>query len=67
MSKGPAPIAGTVIIEFEGRKITASFSVAAGMVTVHTAAGDKTTQLGGSSAQSLARAMLRELAAEGKA
>jgi hypothetical protein len=67
MSKGPAPIAGDVTITFEGRTITASYSVAAGMVTVHTDIGSKTTQLGGSHAHSLARAMLRELAIEGKA
>jgi hypothetical protein len=35
--------------------------------SVVTARGSKTTQLGGSSAESLARIMLRELADEGKA
>jgi hypothetical protein len=67
MSKGPAPIVGTVTIPFEGREITASYSVGAGMVTVHCVNGDETTQLGGSSAESLARLLLFELAKNGKA
>jgi hypothetical protein len=67
MSKGPAPIVGDVTITFERRGITASYSVAAGMVTVHTDIGSKTTQLGGSPVEFLARLMLRELAIEGKA
>ena len=63
---GPAPVKGSVTIAFEGRIIAASYSVAAGMVTLHYHGGSKTAQLGGSPAHSLARIMLRELAQEGK-
>jgi hypothetical protein len=67
MLKGPAPVKGDVVIMFEGRKLTASYSVADGMVTVHTHNGSKTTQVGNVPADSLARLMLREMAQEGKA
>ena len=62
MSKGPAPVKGDVTIAFEGRVITASYSVAAGMVTIHTPNGSKTIRLGNAQAYSLARIYLRELA-----
>ena len=67
MSKGPAPVVEEVTIEIDGRAITASYSVAEGMVTVHTHRGSKTTLLGNMPAHLVARIMLRELASEGKA
>jgi hypothetical protein len=51
----------------DGRVVDGHYGVHERMVTVMTARGSKTTQLGGSSAESLARIMLRELADEGKA
>ncbi len=56
-----------VSIEHKGRKITGTVTVSNRMVTVSTPLGSKTTQLGGSPAELLARLMLRELADEGKA
>src|SRR5947209_4847460 len=51
----------------DGRVVHGHYGVHEGMVTVLTARGSKTTQLGGSSGESLAHIMLRELADEGKA
>jgi hypothetical protein len=51
----------------DGRVVHGQYGTHEGMVTVLTPHGKKTTQLGGSSAESLARLMLRELADEGKA
>jgi hypothetical protein len=66
MAKGQASIVREISTEFEGRQISASYSVAGVVVTVWTAHGRKTTQLGSSPVHSLARIMLRELAQEGK-
>jgi hypothetical protein len=62
MSKGPAPIAGSVTIRVDGREITASY-----IASVHCANGDAATQLGGSPAESLATLLLFELAKKEKA
>jgi hypothetical protein len=58
-----------VTIEFEGRTITGAYTVWSGMITVSTAMGRKTTQVGGSAGalDGLAKIMLRELAQEEKA
>jgi hypothetical protein len=56
-----------VTIEFEGRKVSGTYSVSRGMITVSTPYGRKITQVGGSTPASLARIMLRELAREGNA
>jgi hypothetical protein len=60
-----------VTIEIDGRTITGAYTVWSGMITVSTALGKKTTQVGGSGSpralDGLARIMLRELAQEGKA
>jgi hypothetical protein len=58
---------GTVSIEREGNKYTGEYSVSKGMLTVTAANGSKTTQLGGSPPEVLARTMLGELFQEGKA
>jgi hypothetical protein len=63
----PAANEGQVTIEHEGRLVTGTFSVWAGMVTVRSSGGHKTADLGESSAAGLARIMLRELAQDGKA
>jgi hypothetical protein len=60
------PIEDTVAVRFEGRDITASYSVAANMVTVHTPAGDKTDHINGLTAKTMARKLLFELARDGK-
>jgi hypothetical protein len=53
---------------FLGRLVKGSYSMSRdGLVTVKTPSGTKTTQLGGSPAIFVAKRLLRELAAEGKA
>jgi hypothetical protein len=55
-------------IDFRGRTVNGSYSTSReGLVTVKTLRGSKTTTLGGSNARVIARILLRELAAEGKA
>jgi hypothetical protein len=60
-----------VRIEFDGRTVTGAYTVWSGLITVSTAMGKKTTQVGGhrspDARDGLARIMLRELAMEGKA
>ena len=58
-----------ITIDYDGREVRGSFSVWGRTITVETAHGSKTTQLGGpaAKAEALARIMLRELAQEGKA
>jgi hypothetical protein len=53
---------------FLGRLVKGTYSMSReGLVTVKTPGGSKTTQLGGSPAIFVAKRLLRELAAEGKA
>jgi hypothetical protein len=55
-------------IDFRGRTISGSYSTSReGLVSVKTLRGSKTTTLGGSNPRLVARILLRELAAEGKA
>ena len=60
-----------VTIEFNGRLITGMYSVWADAITLRTALGSKTTQVGGTGSKRalewVARTMLRELALDGKA
>jgi hypothetical protein len=56
-----------VIAEFDGRLVSGSFAVEQGMVKVRTLKGQGATQVGVFNATWLARYVLRELAAEGKA
>jgi hypothetical protein len=60
-----------ITIEIDGRSITGSYTVWAGVITVSTDLGRKATQVGGSSSpgalDGLARIMLREMAQEGNA
>jgi hypothetical protein len=55
-------------IDFRGRTVSGSYSTSReGLVAVKTLRGSKTTTLSGSNATVIARILLRELAAEGKA
>jgi hypothetical protein len=56
-----------VIAEFDGRPVSGSYSVERGMVKVITLKGQRATQVGVFNTTWLARYLLRELAAEGKA
>jgi hypothetical protein len=57
-----------VSIKFAGRSVTGSYALEEGMVKVKSArGGEKATQIGNSPAIVIARILLRELAAEGKA
>ena len=56
-----------VYAEFDGRQISGSFAVEQGMVKVTTLKGQRATQVGVFNTTWLARYLLRELAAEGKA
>jgi hypothetical protein len=51
----------------DGRVISGTYGYSDRYVTVKTALGSKTTQIGGSPPRILAQIMLRELANEGKA
>jgi hypothetical protein len=55
-----------VTTEFNGRQISATYSVSRGAITVSTARDSKSTQVGGSTPAILARMLLRELAREGR-
>ena len=58
----------TITIEREGKTCTGEFRVEKGMVEVTTETGGyKSTQLGASPADSVARLLLSELVREGKA
>jgi hypothetical protein len=53
-------------VEFEGETYKVTYSVAARMVTVSTAYSSKTTQLGGSTPEQLARIMAKEVLRQDK-
>jgi hypothetical protein len=57
----------TIEIRFDGRVVRGSWAHDGSMVQVRTPYADKTTQIGGSPPETLARIMLGELAKEGKA
>jgi hypothetical protein len=61
----------SVTIEVDGRSITGTYSVWAGIITVSTHLGTKATQVGGSGSQRaldwLAKVLLHAMAQEGKA
>ena len=57
----------TVTAEFDGRPISGSYAVERGMVKVRTLSGQRATEVGVFNTTWLARYLLRELAAEGKA
>ena len=57
----------SITIEVGGKAIGGTYSVKHRMITVCALNGSRTAQLGRSTAESLARLMLRELANEGKA
>jgi hypothetical protein len=58
---------GTVTVERAGRTYSGTWRVERGLITVTTAHGQKTTQLGDSPAEVLARIMLGELVNDQKA
>lgn len=53
-------------IQFESRTVKGSYYVESGIVTVSTWADRKSTQVGGSPPEIIARRLLRELAEAGK-
>ena len=53
-------------IQIDGRTVRGTYYVEKGIVTVTTLYGRKSTQVGGSSPESIARLLLRSLDAEGK-
>ncbi|MDR4306559.1 hypothetical protein IHQ68_08010 [Chelatococcus sambhunathii] len=54
-----------VSIEHDGREISGSYQVKDGLITVTAdAGGSKTTQLGGTPVETLAKMLMRELARE---
>jgi hypothetical protein len=56
-----------ITAELNGDTLTGLYSTALGLVTVRTPYDSRSKQLGGSSSKLIARILLRELAAEGKA
>jgi hypothetical protein len=56
-----------ITAELNGHTVTGLYSTSLGLVTVRTPYDSKSRQLGGSSTTLIARILLRELAAEGRA
>ena len=56
-----------ITAELNGHTVTGLYSTSLGLVTVRTPYDSESRQLGGSSNTLIARILLRELAAEGKA
>jgi hypothetical protein len=56
-----------VTAEFSGHPLSGSYAIADGMVKVKTLHGEKVSQIGALNPEWLARRLLQELAAEGKA
>ena len=50
--------------EYLGKRYTGGYSFRGGAVTVHSFSGSKTTQIGGSSAEPIARILLTEIVVE---
>jgi hypothetical protein len=61
-----APRSIPISIEIESAVYHGSYSVSRGMLTVRSADGSKTTQVGGTPADTLARVLLAELARQSK-
>lgn len=65
-SNKPLPMPIEIVVEIDGRKYTGSYTVSGRVITVHGPDfASKSTQLGGSSADSLARVLMREMIREG--
>lgn len=58
---------GTVTVECSGNTYKATYRIEKGMIIVSTGRGSKTTQLGSSPPETLARIILGEMINEGKA
>jgi len=65
MERQRQPVAFSM--EYEGKTYNASYSLQGGMVTVQTAGGQKSTQLGGLRLKVLAKMLLGQLIRTGKA
>jgi hypothetical protein len=55
-----------IIDEYDGKTVEGSYCFADALVTVTTPNGSKTARLGGLTPEQMAKALLRELAREGK-
>ena len=61
MAKKPPRFRYEITIEHNGKPYTGSYTVQSGIVTVDSMYGRKSTQVGGSDAERIARLMLGEL------
>jgi hypothetical protein len=61
----PTPL--PVSVEINGKAYSGTYTTERDIITVSTAMGHKAAQIGGMTAETLARFMLRELVNEGKA
>ncbi|MNG13164.1 hypothetical protein D3C84_968250 [compost metagenome] len=69
MAKGQSSeviMSGVVEVDFEGKTYSINYSVEKGLITVSTKLLSKTTQVGGSPPEALARIMAGELLGEAK-
>ena len=66
MRKSKNPTSRSITVEFEGKSYSATYSVAAKVVSVECPYGSRTTQVGRSTAEALARLLVREILAEAK-
>lgn len=53
---------GIMAVEVDGRTVRGSYRVERGIITVSSSAGSRSTEIGGSTAEQLARLLLLELA-----
>jgi len=63
MARRPPPPSRDLVIEWGGRSYSGRYSVESGVVTVSSVDGTKSTQVGSSGAERIARMLLAELAA----
>jgi hypothetical protein len=66
MKKQP-PISHSLSVEIDGKTYPGDYSVSSGVVTVQSMYGCGSTQIGGSTASSIARVLLREIVEGAKA
>jgi hypothetical protein len=67
MTNQPLTVWQQITAEFSGHPLSGSYAIEGGVVKVKTRHGEKATQIGALNPEWVARRLLQELAAEGKA
>ena len=66
MRKSKNPTSRSIAVEFDGKSYSATYSVDSKVVSVECPYGSRSTQIGGSTAESVARLLVREIVADAK-